>query len=143
MRMFAAHFLALTLFLIISSLSLAVKPIFASGPAKIAKVNEFRASKGLPPVTINPLTCQFAAIRAREAFGNFNHDGFYNRVKNYTLPYPKYRLITENLAWAPNNQDAVNMWINSPSHAANLLKNTKYACVEKYGDYYAYEGLGA
>lgn len=143
MQCFAARILAVILFFTMASLPLAAKPVYSSDIQKdlIAKINGYRASENLPPLIINPSTCQFAAIRVREAAVSFNHNGFYNRIKSYTLPYPKYRLVTENLAWAPNKKDPVNMWINSPSHAANLLKNTSFACVEKYGDYYAFESL--
>lgn len=107
----------------------------------IAKVNEYRRSKGLAPVKTNPQTCNFALLRAKEVSSSFNHDGFYNRISSKTLPYHRYRLITENLAWAPKGRDAVLMWINSPSHAENMLKKINFACVKKYGDYYAFEGL--
>ncbi|MBI2315375.1 hypothetical protein HYU93_04970 [Candidatus Daviesbacteria bacterium] len=141
MQLSAAKILAVTLISILS-LYLTVKPTFATNSDRfMVKINQFRQSQGLQPIKPSPITCKFAAIRAKEASSQFTHDGFYNRVKNYTLPYPKYRLVTENLAWAPNGKDAVNMWINSPSHTANLLKNTEFACIEKYGDYYAFEGL--
>ncbi len=137
----AVKILAVTLFSILF-LSFSVKPTFATDSSRfMVKINQFRQSQGLQPIKPSPITCKFAAIRAREASSEFTHDGFYSRVKNYTLPYPKYRLVTENLAWAPNGKDAVTMWINSPSHAANLLKNTEFACVENFGEYYAFEGL--
>lgn len=107
----------------------------------ITKVNEFRKSKGLTAVKTNMQTCNFAQIRAKEAAESFTHEGFYNRISSKTLPYPRYRLVTENLAWAPKNQDAVQMWVNSPTHAANMLKNINFACIKKQGDYYAFEGL--
>lgn len=107
----------------------------------IAQINQFRASKGLYPVRTNASTCSFASVRASEIAGGFSHTGFYNRVNSRTLPYPRYRLVTENLAWAPGGQNPVDMWINSPSHAANMLKNTPFVCVAQNGDYFAYEGL--
>lgn len=106
----------------------------------IAEINAYRQSHGLATVTTDPYTCNFAKLRAQEAATGFNHNGFYTRIKSKTLPYPSYRLVTENLAWAPSGQDVVNMWINSPAHAANMLKNTTLVCVENYGDYYALEG---
>lgn len=129
----------LTGFLLACVLFFTVTPTFASGNL-IAEINQFRASKGLAPVKTNTLTCSFASVRAGEIMNNFSHSGFYNRVNSKTMPY-HYRLITENLAWAPGGQDPVAMWINSPSHAANMLKNTPFVCVEQSGDYFAYEGL--
>lgn len=107
----------------------------------IAEINQFRASKGLAPVRTNASTCGFAATRASEISASFSHNGFYSRVQGRTLPYPRYRLVTENLAFAPNGMNPVQMWINSPSHATNMLKNTPFVCVVQHGDYYAYEGL--
>lgn len=103
-------------------------------------INQYRRSKGLPQVTTDPYTCSFAAIRAREISTGFNHDGFTNRINSKTLPYPSYHLVTENLASTPNYQNVVNLWINSPGHAANMQKDTPFVCVENYGNYYAYEG---
>lgn len=113
-------------------------PVFASD--FLASINNYRLSKGVAPVKTDPYTCSFANIRAQEAAGNFSHAGFYSRASGKTLPYPRYRLVTENLAWAPDGQNVVNMWINSPTHRANLLKNTAFACVGQYGNYYAFEG---
>lgn len=116
------------------------KPSYAGD--MIAAINTYRQSNGLPAITTSPYTCSFASLRAKEAASNFSHAGFYGRVSSRTLPYPRYRLVTENLAWAPSGQDVVSMWIHSPSHAANLLKNTRFGCVGSFGDYYAFEGWG-
>lgn len=123
-------------------LSLLWRPIFASENSSVflAKINQFRISKGRLPVKSNPSTCRLASLRAKEIAKDFSHDGFYNRVKNKDLPYPTYKLATENLA-RTKRQNAVELWIDSPSHAQNLLKNTSFACVENYGYCYAYEGL--
>lgn len=60
------------------------------------------------------------------------------------LPTPSEKgylmLVTENIARAANYKDVVKLWINSPGHAANLFADTPYACVENYGNFYAYEG---
>lgn len=106
----------------------------------LAAINEFRQSKGLTPIRSDPYTCSFARLRAKEVSGSFSHTGFYSRVNDKTLPYPRYKQVTENLAWAPGGKNPVKMWINSPTHAANMQKNTPIVCVSNYGDYYAYEG---
>ncbi|MCR4306135.1 MAG: CAP domain-containing protein [Candidatus Daviesbacteria bacterium] len=108
--------------------------------ALLVKINQFRQSKGLPAMNTDPLTCNFARLRAQEISTDFSHNGFYNRISNKTLPYSGYKLVTENLARVPKGRDVINMWINSPGHQANLLKNTRFACVESYGNFYAYEG---
>ncbi len=103
-------------------------------------INDYRASQGLSAVQINDTTCSFAKIRAQEITTNFNHDGFNQRIQNHILPYPNYSLVTENIAETSNYQDVVNMWRNSPGHAANMRADTPYVCIESYGNYFAYEG---
>lgn len=116
------------------------KPAFADNQEIITQINQFRASKNIPAVQADPLTCSFAALRVKEISTDFTHNGFYDRAKSKSMPYPRYKLATENLA-RTSKHNAVEMWIKSPKHAANMLKNTPVVCVESYGDYYAYEGL--
>jgi len=104
-------------------------------------VNDYRASMGLSPVQSSQETCDFAAIRAQEIANGFNHDGFYNRVNNHTIPYSQWSHATENIAQAPDYKEVVTLWKNSPEHAANMRDNTPYVCIEQYQSYYAYEGM--
>jgi uncharacterized protein YkwD len=104
------------------------------------KVNEFRSSKGLGKVSSNSETCSFASTRAGEISSNFNHDGFTSRISSHTLPYPNYKEVTENIAMTTKSEDVINMWINSSTHAENMLKDTPFVCIAQNGDYYAYEG---
>ncbi len=106
----------------------------------MAAVNDYRRSKGLSLVQTDPYTCGFAATRAGEIAGSFNHDGFTNRINNKTLPYPSYHEVTENLAMTDDYRKVVSLWIDSPGHAANMQKDTPYVCVAANGNYYAYEG---
>lgn len=106
----------------------------------LEQINNYRKSQGLSAVKPDPLTCNFAKVRAQEISTSFNHDGFNNRINSKTLPYPSYSYITENLAMNSNYQAVVNQWINSPGHAANMRADTSYACVQSSGNYYAYEG---
>ena len=104
-------------------------------------VNEYRTSLDLSPIQASKETCAFAAIRAQEISHGFNHNGFYERVKNHTLPYSWWTHATENIAEAPDYHEIVKLWKNSPEHAANMRDNTPYVCIEQYGPYYAYEGM--
>lgn len=103
-------------------------------------INSYRTSQGLYPIKKDTYTCNFAKIRAKEISTSFNHDGFRSRINNGTLPYPSYRLITENIAMTSDYKRVVPMWINSEGHALNMRRDTPYVCVEFYGNYYAYEG---
>lgn len=105
------------------------------------QINQYRASLGLSSVQTGPATCSFATIRAKEISTDFSHDKFTQRVNNHTLPYATWSKVTENLAETSNYQRVVMLWKNSPEHAANMRANTPFVCVEKYGNYYAYEGL--
>lgn len=104
-------------------------------------VNEYRTSLGLTPVQSSMQTCAFAATRAEEISNGFNHDGFYNRVNNHTIPYDEWAHATENIAQAPDYHEVVTLWKNSPEHAANMRDNTPYVCIMQYQSYYAYEGM--
>ena len=104
-------------------------------------VNDYRASLGLSPVQSSQETCDFANVRAQEIASGFNHDGFYNRVNNHTIPYSQWSHATENIAQAPDYHEVVTLWKNSPEHAANMRDNTPYVCIEQYQSYFAYEGM--
>jgi len=104
------------------------------------QVNQYRKKYGLSAVIENATVCAFARLRLGEVTQQFNHDGFQNRIKSGTLPYPGYSRVTENLAKTSNSQNVVPLWINSPGHAANLHEDTPYVCIAKSGEYYVYEG---
>jgi uncharacterized protein YkwD len=104
-------------------------------------VNAYRANYGLPPVQASLQTCAFAVVRAQEITQNFNHDGFYDRVDNHTIPYSEWTHATENIAEAPDYHEVVNLWANSPPHAANMRDSTPYVCIVQNGNYFAYEGM--
>lgn len=104
------------------------------------EINDYRKSQGLSAVKTDPYTCNFAKTRAQEITSNFNHDGFRNRIDNKTLPYPSYSRVTENIAMTSDYKQVVSMWINSSGHAENMRQDTPYVCVERNGNYYAYEG---
>lgn len=105
----------------------------------LSQVNAYRSTKGLPPVSTDPHTCEFANTRAVEITSTFNHDGFSSRINSKNLPYPSYSEIAENIAMSSNPADVVQAWIDSPGHNENMLKNTPYACIGNSGNYYAYE----
>jgi uncharacterized protein YkwD len=104
-------------------------------------INNYRKSLGLSVVSTNNETCNFAKTRAQEIVTDFSHTAFTNRINSGTLPYRTWTQITENIAMNSDYKNVVNMWINSPGHAANMQKDTPYVCVESSGNYYAYEGM--
>lgn len=103
-------------------------------------INNYRKEYNLPGVKTDKYTCDLAKIRAKEIAVSFNHDGFRERIAANALPYPTYKLVTENLARTADYKRVVPLWINSSGHAANMRKDTPYICVQSYGNYYAFEG---
>lgn len=117
-------------------------PAITSGSGSlIDQVNAYRASQGLGPVQVSTETCNFASTRAQEITTNFSHDGFNSRLSGGTLPYAHWTAVTENIAETANPQSVVQLWINSPEHAANMRADTPYVCIQQNGNYYAYEGM--
>lgn len=104
------------------------------------EINDYRRSQGLSVVKTDTYTCAFAQTRAKEITTAFNHDGFRDRINNKTLPYPSYSSVTENIAMTSDYKQVVTMWKNSSGHAENMRKDTPFVCVEREGNYYAYEG---
>lgn len=79
----------------------------------VALTNAHRAKSGLAPLRINPRMCLDAQRHANYMadYGAFTHSG---------LPY------RENIYMGPRTpQDAVNGWIYSPAHHANMLSGTE------------------
>lgn len=113
--------------------------VFSKEDHIINEINSYRISKGLQSTKKEQFTCEFAKIRSIEISQSFSHDGFTNRINNKSLPYPSYSLITENMANNGDYKNVVSAWINSPSHVANIEKDTLYACVGNSGNFYVYE----
>ncbi|MGI5827666.1 MAG: CAP domain-containing protein [Patescibacteria group bacterium] len=106
----------------------------------INAVNEYCRSQGLSEISRDSYTCEFAKVRAQEISATFNHNGFSQRIDASTLPYPNYVIVTENIARHSDYRQVVPMWIASSGHARNMREDTPFVCIEKYGEYYAYEG---
>lgn len=120
-------------------------PIPSSQPDQIQsyimqQINDYRKSQGLAEAQIDSYTCNFAKTRALEITTNFSHKGFEERADSKTLPYPTYSLVTENIELNSNYKDVVSRWIASSGHARNMRRDTPFVCVERNGNYYAYEG---
>lgn len=102
----------------------------AGGNAKLIKdilyyTNEFRASKGLPPLKLESYCSQLAQKHSDNmASGKvaFGHDQFEIRNDAVTLKFHGVSGVGENVAYG--NLDAkgvVDGWIKSPGHRRNML----------------------
>jgi uncharacterized protein YkwD len=95
-------------------------------------VNEVRAENGLPPLRLNVQLSRAAALHSREmiAAGYFGHESsdgspFWKRVQRfYVFKGFKRWSVGENLVWGSpelSGDDAIQWWLGSPEHRANLL----------------------
>lgn len=93
------------------------------------RVNQYRLSKNLPPLTMNAEISYVARQHSKDMASKqatFSHDGFDNRAKSVgkTIPYQSF---AENLAYIKGYPDladvAVKGWINSPGHRKNMEGN--------------------
>jgi uncharacterized protein YkwD len=92
-----------------------------------AKINQYRQSQNLPPLTLDARISEQARIHSQamaSGKATFSHDGFEKRVDAIAKSIP-YRSAGENLAYnqgyrAPVDQ-AVEGWLNSPGHYKNIV----------------------
>lgn len=91
------------------------------------QVNQYRASKGLPPLTANlPMSEQARVHSQNMASGKvpFSHQGFQQRVTAVAIPYSS---AAENVAYNQGYSDpatvAVQGWIKSTGHRQNMEGN--------------------
>ncbi|GAB5355845.1 hypothetical protein AAMO2058_000240000 [Amorphochlora amoebiformis] len=120
------------------------------GKLMLDYTNEFRAKNNLPPV----YWCQEIADISRvhsKMMGDkkvkFGHDGFKNRVAQFSQVGIYHRSAAENVAmnqglgFADTARATVNGWIKSPGHRKNLLSKSNYCGIGVYrnfhGQYYA------
>ncbi|TAE01567.1 MAG: CAP domain-containing protein [Oscillatoriales cyanobacterium] len=88
------------------------------------QINQYRASKKLPPLSVDPRISQQARIHSENmASGKvkFSHDGFDGRAKAIAIPYQS---VAENVAYNMGFSDpvrnAVDGWIKSDGHRKNM-----------------------
>jgi uncharacterized protein YkwD len=88
------------------------------------QINQYRASKKLPPLSVDPQMTQIARIHSENMANGkatFSHDGFEGRAKAITIPYQS---VAENLAYNMGYSDpvrnAVEGWIKSEGHRKNM-----------------------
>jgi uncharacterized protein YkwD len=88
------------------------------------QINQYRASKKLPPLSVDPKITQIARIHSENMANGkvrFSHDGFEGRAKAITIPYQS---VGENVAYNMGYSDpvrkAVEGWIKSEGHRKNM-----------------------
>ena len=88
------------------------------------QINQYRASKKLPPLRVDPQMTQIARIHSQNMANGkatFSHDGFEGRAKAITIPYQS---VAENVAYNMGYSDpvrkAVEGWIKSEGHRKKM-----------------------
>jgi uncharacterized protein YkwD len=106
-----------------------LKPISANTLEKSVHelVNQYRQSRNLPPLTLDPRMSQIAREHAQAMADDkapFSHQGFKERIVAIAIPY---RTAAENLAYnqgySQPDRSAVEGWIKSPGHRQNMEGN--------------------
>lgn len=115
-------------------------------------INQQRTSAGLSALKIDEELQNVARVKAKDMVDNnyFSHNSPtygtpFNMIKNFGITY---KTTGENIAGNSSNQGAVNAWMNSEGHKANILSNnynyTGIAVVSspKYGKIYVQMFIG-
>jgi uncharacterized protein YkwD len=88
-------------------------------------VNSYRSGHGLTELAWNDIIAGEARKHSEEmADGRtpFGHDGFQERIDRIGAVV-RWSKAAENIALAPNADEAVASWINSPTHRVHLEEN--------------------
>lgn len=115
-------------------------------------INKKRIANGLTALNIDDELQNVARVKAKDMVDNnyFAHNSPtygtpFNMIKNFGITY---KAAGENIAGNSSNQGAVNAWMNSEGHRANILSNnynyTGVAVVSspKYGKIYVQMFIG-
>ena len=119
----------------VSSGATASSGVSALEAAVLANVNQIRAQHKLPSLRLSVRLSaaadqQSKAMAAKGFFSHNSSDGtaFWKRIRRYyTDRNYRYWSVGENLLWSSPDLDAaqaLDMWMKSPEHRANLLKKS-------------------
>lgn len=115
-------------------------------------INKQRANNGLPNLKVDSEVQRVARIKAQDMVNNnyFAHESPtygtpFNMLKSFKI---SYKTAGENIAGNSSNQGAVNAWMNSSGHKANILNSSyNYTGIgvvssKKYGKIYVQMFIG-
>jgi uncharacterized protein YkwD len=94
--------------------------------AILDRVNAYRKSQNLPPLTLDPVISAQAKAHSEKMarVGKIGHEGFNDRVQSVSKEIV-YRSAAENVGYsvgyAQPEAIAVEDWINSPGHQKNMV----------------------
>ena len=88
------------------------------------QINQYRVSKKLPPLRVDPRITQIARIHSENMANGkvpFSHDGFEGRAKAITIPYQSVgENVAYNMGYSAPDRKAVEGWIKSEGHRKNM-----------------------
>ena len=88
------------------------------------QINQYRASKKLPPLSVDSRITKQARIHSENmASGKvkFSHDGFDGRAKAIAIPYQSFaENVAYNMGFSDPVRNAVDGWIKSDGHRKNM-----------------------
>ena len=87
-------------------------------------VNNWRKSEGRKEYLKSDLLCSFANERKYDLVNDYSHDGFHKRYDNNSF------YVSENIVGASSEQEALDKWLNSASHAAALREPYSHSCIK-------------
>jgi uncharacterized protein YkwD len=100
--------------------------IGSSELAILNRVNQYRQSKNLPPLTIDPIISAQAKAHSEKMarVGKIGHEGFHDRVQSVSKEIV-YRSASENVGYNVGYDQpeaiVVQDWIGSPGHHKNMI----------------------
>lgn len=94
-------------------------------------VNNWRIENGYQPLIKSDFACKIANIRLPQIKEVFSHIEFLRAMKNneYCKDCSLGENLAENYYYQPDEKKALNDWIASPSHKANLTSTYTHACI--------------
>ncbi|RAM50660.1 MAG: CAP domain-containing protein [Hapalosiphonaceae cyanobacterium JJU2] len=97
------------------------------------QINDYRTSQGLPALTRNVASDEQARTHSRNMANGtvpFDHSGYEQRIQSIGITY---RSAAENIAYNQGYSDpatqAVQSWLGSPEHLANIKNNYNFTGV--------------
>jgi uncharacterized protein YkwD len=97
-------------------------------------IQRFRFENDLSPYKKSKFLCEIADVRSKEVPQNFSHQGF--SAKRFCTNECKLGENLIGLVMSENENDALNRWLKSPGHAANLKASYTHSCLKcEYDEY--------
>lgn len=102
-------------------------------------IQDWRVENGLQPYIKDQRLCVIAEDRVDD--GDNYHEGFIKKMESNYYNLPEGVLVSENATGGTSEENMLQRWLNSPTHAETLGKSYNYSCVAVYGttdpEYYA------